>query len=1471
MSIINPNEYKESLQPKFLQSEIIHQKKQLIFKVEQTVDYVFPNQDYKYYIYIKNISGVPIHNIHIKINHPSEIIFNDKYEEDFISIDKLDSEEVKFIYLRANCQATGKHYTHFICYGDGTGLFYKTLKLNCSYTHTSDNLIHRLHVYDFTPYEDAYMMEVRNFSDDVTQLFKKQKLPFKAGEQPFAMQIKDSESNKEPFSNVEQLSFLGQNDIAKNTKEHVYQYITRENFNKDSIESYEGKNLRELVDQINEHSHILKAKFLKTGTNKLRTDFKQYEPNGFIHRFGLLNSEIYHYLGTLPTYSYMSDYLFRWAPDGKDPLNLYPQKIAMHWNRKKWSGRGWIVYRIATPAFIESDDFKSNIHKRWEAIGHFNDKRSAETCVDRQKFYDNTVASQLQLNYKRYDYHIRESYYDTGVFYIHIPIDKIPSNFYLLSTEEIEALIQRAKPFGTKALIRYMVERTFNHEMEFTHYPIFKPYIEIDASDIEYIPYFIQSKKYKLIQEKKCGKIIEYYGLKPNGLTTMYNYPFEADTDILFDKIDPTIYKADITKELINKNIARCKSNKQCVDYVKNQRPYPDNTMEHNLEQYAEINSMNIDNNLRNIRDISDLLYQNNFNNIAFHLPLSAFKQFKPKDIDRQDSENSSAQQLFSKPINSEIEETYKTFSCKLAKADISPYNYYFKNQGKKVNTFKIPISKRIGINKENGKIGIGFVDGLNKYHLFSLRFNDIYQQDYLEYGTIYNNNFKLKKDGFGNSSALIVKFMNIDSDLRNTIAIFFTEEDGRMHYFYHIICPNPSELFIFLSDNLSYIEEYATMTVQIPQPDGTTKEKTVLQYVDENQNPIPNGKKTYYDEDGNIKFGTKGITKVPIDISEFIKYSYSSGETVTFETPFFDEFEKYETNIVYEEDIGESWKNLYRINKAENSYTYINNKTNQPISVNNIILDFDNINLPEKAIIQSIKLKTIVSSSHTKGIYCESSYQTNHQLVNSRGNTLSLSSDNRECYHQNQESQYYYYKQLEKTNNPDKIEYFTNLINKNIIFDEGLEFDEKIIIKNPYWIETTQFTDIPYDCNEIQDIELVIEGFNYGSTVNLLSQLLYESDGGSVVSTKVNNGYFYKKISLPFSNSFLMDLMRLRFRFEQLNNDIEIFNYYLNVTFKNKQTTITPNVYYEETDDISNRFKNIYYLDLMQENITAQHLNNGLSVKLCFDDLYPGEEYKIYSNELEIKYKIPEMSFVVNKNKFYNENKSNFISISGITKDACLSGEFYTDANYFSQIHSDVNADNLGLELRDTVYQAFRLPTDNITAIMIHPNGFKGSPDANLKLGIYENRGTTPGKLIKEVYASGWTKSNKDLKNLKNIKYEINVEELKPNELYWFKLEVENPTQNNYYLLKYTTTQRGECKLLMKENNNYINMSGSLEFSIYSKDLTNGFSQLPTMQDYLTNPYIQIGLHRNQGTIKNLSIKRLSGSQNKVIFNGDF
>ena len=53
-----------------LKSEIINQKKQLIFEVSQSTDATLPNNEYIYDVYVKNVSGVDVENVNIDIISP---------------------------------------------------------------------------------------------------------------------------------------------------------------------------------------------------------------------------------------------------------------------------------------------------------------------------------------------------------------------------------------------------------------------------------------------------------------------------------------------------------------------------------------------------------------------------------------------------------------------------------------------------------------------------------------------------------------------------------------------------------------------------------------------------------------------------------------------------------------------------------------------------------------------------------------------------------------------------------------------------------------------------------------------------------------------------------------------------------------------------------------------------------------------------------------------------------------------------------------------------------------------------------------------------------------------------------------------------------------------------------------------------------------------------------------------------------
>ena len=63
---------------------------------------------------------------------------------------------------------------------------------------------------------------------------------------------------------------------------------------------------------------------LRIGSNKLASKGYELYPDGFMRRFGLFNSEIFHYTGQLPQTSNLVDRAMRWDQD--------------RWDTKVWGG-----------------------------------------------------------------------------------------------------------------------------------------------------------------------------------------------------------------------------------------------------------------------------------------------------------------------------------------------------------------------------------------------------------------------------------------------------------------------------------------------------------------------------------------------------------------------------------------------------------------------------------------------------------------------------------------------------------------------------------------------------------------------------------------------------------------------------------------------------------------------------------------------------------------------------------------------------------------------------------------------------------------------------------------------------------------------------------------------------------------------------------------------------------------------------
>lgn len=1384
-----------------LESEIINKKKQFIFQVMQSANSVLPNQKYTYYIYIKNISGLCAKNVHIKVVNPTAIIIDEPDTSDFIPIGNLKDGHSHLLKLSSRCTLTGRFTVHFVCYSDVSGMFYQSLEIHCGFQKYTPELNHRISIYNFSPYEETNEIRVKDYSNQVTQQFKHQKLPYKAKQSPF-----------NPISEYfdESQNYLDQLKIIKNQDEHGYQYIGREDYSINTLESFEGANFIELLKEINRESKYVRATYLRTGTNELNNEFKEFKPDGFLNRFGLLNSEIFHYVGVLPTYNYMNEYLFRWAPTQVQPLNLYPPKKAMVWGQKIWAGEGYWVYE-------HYNDDKNNIHQH-SKMEFFKDIPTAEEFIRKNEQFNN------EHKITGYSYSIKEVHRVPGVFFVNIPISKIPTNFFILDQNEIEAIVERAKPFGMRGLIRYIIDVSFNHTLEYNAYPIIKPVIEINLGEYGKIIYWIQSLKYQKVIETICGVEIESYKLLPyglgayNGCNWDYDYNFKSYTS---------------PKVVAGKNRKK------------------DNAIQVDLEPKYNIAGCSNDNSLATTKQIGELLYLNNFDTISFSQTKyrqseRTFIKFRDpeKDIPEtnilytlKDQHGNDMNVYGIKPDNFKLwlsaldtPSNHVGFDLiKVIKDNKDPY--YCINQDSDINKIdfiRLPTAQIL--KEENIEAGIYLKDVYFKLYGLSAEYDKFLQKNYIKYSSSKNKNYKINKEGYENIIGLAIKILPYNNE--NIIIMYIEHEVNnvpQLSYFNHIIIPDIKEIGIFIRNG-------STGNYGVPLHSWFN-----LPFY-------------AYNEEAEIITSTNN------------KKTLSKKSAIVFNTPQYQDYKVYDNYEAHTKKQGLEWTNLYRIDKAENSYAYVKNTQNDITPVDDIILYLDDLEIPEQSVIKNIKVKAIMESI-SSSTYCIGSYanQTNIITPNISRNTASFEPNDIRCYHQTKENNDYYEmkKKIAKENmNEKQIAYYNNLIKLNTIFDESINFslnylqtdNSYINIQKPFWVEIFDFTRYPYNFNDISKIFLVIEGYNDGSTANLISQLMSDNHFATKVNTEIETGYFYKKIQLPMDLQYLLDNVNIRFRFEGLNHSIKIFNTHIDVDFNRK---IDSKYDYIDTEEKEFGEKKVVNINIIDQDTLPYHFNNGLAIKLSFDDMYPGDEYRIYSVEIDALYQKLSTNMLINSDRYKTTKKSTYTTVTGHENDVFLNGQFYDDTPSIVQNISKHDNQDHGFELNNKIYQSFEAKSKDITSIEIFPNGFYGSPDPNLKIKIYENHGTTPGKLIKEVNASGWVKSNEKLKYLDSIKYNIPIDNLKIGEIYWFSIEVVNQNPNSGYYLEYTNETIKDHKLIYEIDNDLRNAFACLKFNIYTTNIINGFNHVPTTQTYFPDPYISIGLNRGQGSISNLRVQK--------------
>ena len=322
-------------------------------------DFINLNDDIYYVFEIRNNNRNTIKNpLHVYARLPESFLTNNilcssnkqmyhNKENNLISFEipnlaGCNSPEsiVKFC-IKVRPAEAGRFVSNFSLSTKNAKVLYKQLKLTVDTEFNNRQLEHEIKIYNFTKTNKYYRYEI----DNVGTIFK----------------------------------FF-------NTGDKTLRPIDIESFEKNAVETYRGTNLRDIVQQIKDNSQYVDPLFLREGSNKLANKGYELYPDGLIRRFGLLNSEVYHYSGQFPTTTNLVDRAMKWDVDT--------------WDSKVWAGDPY-----DNGIFSLSIDY-TKIPSNFDILNVDNPIKNLQNLVDNVKpygtkaicHYSATIRANLQVN-----------------------------------------------------------------------------------------------------------------------------------------------------------------------------------------------------------------------------------------------------------------------------------------------------------------------------------------------------------------------------------------------------------------------------------------------------------------------------------------------------------------------------------------------------------------------------------------------------------------------------------------------------------------------------------------------------------------------------------------------------------------------------------------------------------------------------------------------------------------------------------------------------------------------------------------------------------------------------------------------------------------------------------------------------------------------------------------------------------------
>lgn len=361
----------------------------------------------------------------------------------------------------------------------------------------------------------------------------------------------------------------------------------------------------------------------------------------------------------------------------------------------------------------------------------------------------------------------------------------------------------------------------------------------------------------------------------------------------------------------------------------------------------------------------------------------------------------------------------------------------------------------------------------------------------------------------------------------------------------------------------------------------------------------------------------------------------------------------------------------------------------------------------------------------------------------------------------------------------------------------------------------------------DLSDAYLYIHGLNKSnSTVDLTINVIDKNkDSHPHTIENILNGFFTEKILISkIIPMYLFENVTIQLQFKNIKDGGEILiNDLYILTEKNNQNNIYHDmhqedidIYYEDDEHIFNNNMLWHLNDTIPYYLDGNQVKNGLLCYIDFGQLNTEEYIRVYNIELLITYKNKKGKFITDYFPISMDKNEKMISGDVVSNSSEVLIETKSSDISLSNLEYDIfnnthDEDTLSaMPLRQKICQSFIATDETINQIDLQYFGHVGYPNNHITLKLFDNYNNSPNNLI----ASYNVVINTNVKKV--ISFEIDAD-VSPNDMYWIVLEDESADKNNYHRFRYN--KNVDKGILITQDGNTINKEGNyaLSYAIYS------------------------------------------------------